>query len=47
MTQMASGSGNWVYLYTADDERIWSYDMARNLSHWTVRDLGGKVLRDY
>ena len=47
MTQMASGSESWVYLYTADDERIWSYDLARNLSHWTVRDLGGKVLRDY
>ncbi len=47
MTQMVSGAENWAYLYTADDERIWSYDTARNLSHWTVRDLGGKVLRDY
>jgi RHS repeat-associated protein len=47
MTQMVSGSESWAYLYTADDERIWSYDTARNISHWTVRDLGGKVLRDY
>ncbi|MGH7488903.1 MAG: hypothetical protein ACREMY_25370, partial [bacterium] len=33
--------------YTADDERFWSFDLVRNLSHWTIRDLGGKVLRDY
>jgi RHS repeat-associated protein len=47
MLQMASGAESWAYLYTADDERIWSYDIVRNASHWTVRDLGGKVLRDY
>ncbi|HEX3554177.1 MAG TPA: hypothetical protein VIA62_13205, partial [Thermoanaerobaculia bacterium] len=47
MTEMASGSEHALYVYTADDERVWSYDLARNLSHWTVRDLGGKVLRDY
>jgi RHS repeat-associated protein len=47
MVQMASGAESWAYLYTADDERVWSYDVARNASHWTLRDLGGKVLRDY
>ncbi len=41
------GSKDWLYLYTADGERIWSYDLAANTSHWTVRDLDGKVLRDY
>ena len=47
MVRMQSPPENWAYLYTADDERLWSYDLGRNLSHWTVRDLGAKVLRDY
>jgi RHS repeat-associated protein len=47
MVHMQSPPENWAYLYTADDERLWSYDLVRNLSHWTVRDLGAKVLRDY
>jgi RHS repeat-associated protein len=47
MVHMQSPPENWAYLYTADDERLWSYDLARGLSHWTVRDLGAKVLRDY
>ncbi|MBW8876540.1 MAG: S-layer homology domain-containing protein, partial [Acidobacteria bacterium] len=47
MTEMTSGNEHALYVYTADDERVWSYDLARNLSHWTLRDLGGKVLRDY
>jgi RHS repeat-associated protein len=47
MVRMTSGSEDWIYLYTADDERIWSFDLVRNVSHWNVRDLGGKVLRDY
>jgi YD repeat-containing protein len=42
MVQMTSGAENWAYLYTADDERVWSYDVARNASRWTLRDLGGK-----
>jgi RHS repeat-associated protein len=47
MVHMQSSPESWAYLYTADDERLWSYDLVRNLSHWTVRDLGAKVLRDY
>jgi RHS repeat-associated protein len=41
--------GNVLYIYTADDERIWTFDLEPNpqVSHWTIRDLGGKVLRDY
>ncbi|HEX8619739.1 MAG TPA: RHS repeat-associated core domain-containing protein, partial [Thermoanaerobaculia bacterium] len=34
-------------VYTADDERLWTYDGATNTSRWTIRDLAGKVLRDY
>ncbi|HKI00774.1 MAG TPA: RHS repeat-associated core domain-containing protein [Thermoanaerobaculia bacterium] len=45
MTRMTSGSEDWFYLYTADDERIWSF--SSTLSRWTLRDLGGKVLREY
>jgi RHS repeat-associated protein len=47
MVHMQSPPESWAYLYTADDERLWSYDLVRNLSHWTVRDLGAQVLRDY
>jgi len=34
-------------MYTADDERFWSYRAGGNGSLWTLRDLNGKVLRDY
>jgi RHS repeat-associated protein len=47
MIRMSSGSEDLVYVYTAGDERIWSYDVPRNQSRWTLRDLGGKVLREY
>jgi RHS repeat-associated protein len=47
MIHMTSGLEDWVYLYTADDERIWSYNVAKNTSRWALRDLGGKVLREY
>jgi RHS repeat-associated protein len=47
MRRMLSGSEDWIYSYTADDERIWAYNLALNQSHWTVRDLDGRVLRDF
>ena len=47
MTQMLNGSEDWRYMYTADDERFWSYRVAGNGSLWYVRDLDGKVLRRY
>ncbi len=47
MIHMTSGTEDWVYLYTADDERVWSYNVAKNSSRWALRDLGGKVLREY
>jgi RHS repeat-associated protein len=38
----------WViYIYTADDQRLWTYNVSGNVSHWTIRDLGGNVLRDF
>ncbi|HEX6900065.1 MAG TPA: RHS repeat-associated core domain-containing protein [Thermoanaerobaculia bacterium] len=47
MSRMTSGGEDWIYLYTADDERIWSYKADGTFSRWTIRDLGGKVLREY
>ncbi len=47
MTQMLNGTEDWRYMYTADDERFWSYRVAGNGSLWHVRDLDGKVLRRY
>ncbi len=39
-------SDEWIYLYTADDERAWSYK-TDNTSLWTLRGIDGKVLREY
>jgi RHS repeat-associated protein len=36
-----------LYLYTADDQRFWTFDLAANTSHWKIRDLGGRILRDF
>jgi RHS repeat-associated protein len=47
MWSFDNGSTEWLYLYTADGERIWAYDYAANTSRWTLRDLDGKVLREY
>lgn len=35
-----------VYLYTADDERLWTFS-AGGTSRWTLRDLDGRVLREF
>jgi RHS repeat-associated protein len=47
MARMTNGAEDWIYVYDADDERIWSYAPSLNASRWTLRDLGGKVLRDF
>ena len=47
MQHMTSGAEDWIYVYTADDERVWSYNLGLNLSRWTLRGLDGKVLRDF
>ena len=39
-------SDEWLYLYTADDERAWAYK-TDNTSLWTLRGPGNKVLREY
>jgi RHS repeat-associated protein len=49
MTRAGNGSAgtDWRYIYTADDERFWAYSVNDGKSIWTLRDLGGKVLREY
>jgi RHS repeat-associated protein len=44
---MNNATNDWVYIYTADDERLWSYDLSANNSWWRVRDLGAKVLGEF
>ncbi len=39
-------SDEWLYLYTADDERAWSYK-TDNTSLWTLRGPDNQVLREY
>jgi len=41
------GGEDWLYVYTADDERIWMYDLVHGKSRYALRDLSGKVLREY
>jgi RHS repeat-associated protein len=47
MTRMTSGSEDWIYLYTAGDERIWSYRVGGGGSLWALRDVDGRLLREY
>ena len=35
-----------IYAYTADDERLFSFDVSTGITHWTLRGLDNKVLRD-
>ena len=45
-----SSAGIWTHLYTADDERYYSYHQKDNLvddeDRWYLRDLDNKVLRE-
>jgi RHS repeat-associated protein len=47
MWRMKSGTEEWLYIYTADNERVWSFKVGANFSRWTLRDIGNKVLREY
>lgn len=46
-TRRTVGAEDWLFAYTADDERIWSYRTALGGSVFTLRDLAGKVLRRF
>ncbi|HEV7668085.1 MAG TPA: RHS repeat-associated core domain-containing protein [Thermoanaerobaculia bacterium] len=47
MWHMQNGAENWIYVYTPDDERIWSSKVGAGTDLWTLRDLDQKVLRDF
>ncbi|MCP4603649.1 MAG: hypothetical protein GY847_24555 [Proteobacteria bacterium] len=49
MSRIIAGGEEWIYLYTADDERVWHFKIGANprFDRWTLRDLSGKVLREY
>ncbi|HEV7919531.1 MAG TPA: polymorphic toxin type 33 domain-containing protein [Thermoanaerobaculia bacterium] len=36
-----------IYAYTADDERLFAYDVSTGTTHWTLRGFDNKVLRDF
>ncbi len=46
ITKIVASGTEYVHLYTADDERVWTYQTG-NVSRWTLRDLDGKVLREF
>jgi RHS repeat-associated protein len=47
MTGMSTGSRDFRYVYTADDERIGTYDVSTQTWSWKLRDIGGKPLREF
>jgi RHS repeat-associated protein len=47
VSRMLSGAEDWIYVYTADDERFLSYRVGTvPLRFWALRGLDGKVLRE-
>jgi RHS repeat-associated protein len=42
-----SGAEDWLYMYTADDQRVWAYRTGGSGNYWAIRDLDGKMLREY
>lgn len=47
MTRMVAGVEDWRYVYTPGDERFWSYRVGGGGSLWALRDLDGRLLREY
>jgi len=44
-----NGTEEALYLYTASGERLFEFNLTpgKNVNRWTLRDLDGKVLREY
>ena len=36
-----------IYTYTADDERLFSFEVSTGITHWTLRGFDNQVLRDF
>jgi RHS repeat-associated protein len=46
--RITNGSEDWVHIYNADDERLFSLKLGgTRLNRWVLRDLNGKALREY
>jgi RHS repeat-associated protein len=46
LTAAGQTGEDWVYMYDADGERVWSHKNFQNPFRRTLRDLAGHVLRD-
>lgn len=47
MTREEFGAARREFIYTADDERIAIHDVSSSSFRWTIRDVSGKVLREF
>ncbi len=47
MTKMLNGAEDWRYVYTAGDERLFEFRQGGGAANWSLRDLDGKVLREF
>lgn len=47
LKSLSGGGNDVVYIYTADDERLWSYNLTANRSSWRLRNFDGQVLREF
>jgi RHS repeat-associated protein len=49
LKHFTSGAEEWLYMYTATDERFWSFKVGANprFDRFTLRDLDGRILREY
>ncbi|HVT56883.1 MAG TPA: RHS repeat-associated core domain-containing protein [Thermoanaerobaculia bacterium] len=52
LKSMDNGDQHWLYMYDADDERLWSFQpgvagQSGRFDRWTLRGLDGKVLRTF
>ena len=47
LKRLVSSGEDWRYIYTAGDERFWSYRVGGTASIWTLRGPANQVLREY
>lgn len=47
MTRFVTGTNDRRFVYGPDDERFWSFKVGGAESLWALRDLSGRILREY
>jgi RHS repeat-associated protein len=51
LSHYRNGGQEWLYMYDADDERVWSFEIdvwpAHRFDRWTLRGQDGRVRRSY